>query len=36
VNAHGYQTFGQIFDIDEEEKTIEVKLNPPQQQFSSH
>jgi Carboxypeptidase regulatory-like domain len=36
VNAHGYQTFGQIFDIDEEEKTIEVKLNPPQQQYTSH
>jgi hypothetical protein len=36
VNARGYQTFGQIFDIDEEEKTIEVKLNPPQQQYSSH
>lgn len=36
VNAHGYQTFGQIYDVDEEEKTIEVKLNPPQQQYSSH
>jgi len=36
VNAHGYQTFGQIYDIDEEEKSIEVKLNPPQQQYSSH
>ena len=36
VNAHGYQTYGKIFDIDEEEKTIEVKLNPPQQQYSSH
>ena len=36
INAHGYQTFGQIFDINEEEKTIEVKLNPPQQQYSSH
>ncbi len=36
VNAHGYQTFGQIFDIDEEEKTIPVKLNPPQQQYTSH
>jgi len=36
VNAHGYQTFGQIYDIDEEEKTIEVKLNPPQQQYTSH
>ena len=36
VNAHGFQTYGQIFDIDEEEKTIEVKLNPPQQQYTSH
>ena len=36
VNAKGNQTFGQIFDIDEEEKTVEVKLNPPQQQYSSH
>jgi hypothetical protein len=36
VNAHGFQTFGQIYDIDEEETTIQVKLNPPQQQYSSH
>jgi Carboxypeptidase regulatory-like domain len=36
VNAKGYQTFGKIFDIDDEEKTIDVKLNPPQQQYSSH
>jgi hypothetical protein len=36
VNAHGYQTFGQIYDIDEEEKTVEVKVNPPQQQYTSH
>jgi len=36
VNAKGYQTFGQIYDIDEEEKTVEVKLNPPQQQYTSH
>ena len=36
VIAKGYQTFGQIFDIDDEAKTIEVKLNPPQQQYSSH
>ena len=36
VNAHGYQTFGKIFEIDEEEKTLEVKLNPPQQQYTSH
>ncbi|HXI44325.1 MAG TPA: carboxypeptidase-like regulatory domain-containing protein [Bryobacteraceae bacterium] len=36
VIAKGYQTFGQIFDIDNEAKTIEVKLNPPQSQYSSH
>ena len=36
VNAKGYQTFGKVFDIDEEERTVEVKLNPPQQQYSSH
>jgi len=36
VIAKGYQTFGQVFDVDEEQKTIEVKLNPPQDQYSSH
>jgi hypothetical protein len=36
VNAKGYQTFGQVYDIDEEDKTVEVKLNPPQQQYTSH
>jgi hypothetical protein len=36
VNAKGYQTFGKVFDIDDEEKAIEIKLNPPQQQYSSH
>ena len=36
VNAKGYQTFGKIFGIDSEEQTVEVKLNPPQQQYSSH
>jgi len=36
VIAKGYQTFGQVFNIDDEAKTIEVKLNPPQQQYSSH
>lgn len=30
VIAKGYQTFGQTFEINEEERTIEVKLNPPQ------
>ena len=36
VIAKGFQTFGQIFDIGEEEKTVEVKLNDPQPQFSVH
>lgn len=36
VIAKGYQTFGQKVDVEEEEKTVEVKLNPPQPQFSAH
>ena len=36
VIAKNYQTFGKIFEVDEEEKTIEVKLNPPQPQYSAH
>ena len=31
-----YQTFGQKFDLDQDEKRIEVKLNPPQEQYSAH
>src|SRR3954452_8115335 len=34
VIAKGYQTFGQIFDITDDEKTVDVALNPPQQQYS--
>ena len=36
VNAKGYQTFGKVYQIDEEEKTLEITLNPPQQQYSAH
>lgn len=36
VHADGYQTFGQIFEVYDVEKTIEVTVNPPQQQYSSH
>ena len=36
VIAKGFQTFGQVFQVDETDKTIEVKLNPPQQQYSAH
>jgi Carboxypeptidase regulatory-like domain len=36
IIAKGYQTFGQTFDVNEEEKTVEIKLNPPQKQYSAH
>jgi len=36
VMAKGYQTYGQTYEINEAEKTIEVKLNPPQPQYSAH
>ena len=36
VIAKGHQTFGQVFDVDEEEKTLQIKLNPPQPQYSAH
>ena len=36
VIAKSYQTFGQTFDITEEEKTVEITLNPPQQQYTAH
>ena len=36
VNAKNYQTFGQTFDVQEEERTIEVKLKPPQAQYTAH
>jgi hypothetical protein len=36
VIAKGYQTFGQTFDVAEDERTIQVKLNLPQPQYSSH
>jgi hypothetical protein len=36
VNAKGYQTFGQDFQVEEDEKTLEIKMNPPQPQYSVH
>lgn len=36
IIASGYQTYGQVYEINEEEKTIEIKLNPPQAQYSAH
>jgi Carboxypeptidase regulatory-like domain len=34
VNAKGYQTFGQDFQVEEDERTLEIKMNPPQPQYS--
>ena len=36
VIAKGYQTFGKEFELDQEEQTIQIKLNPPQPQYSVH
>ena len=36
VTAKGYQTYGETVEINEEQKTIEVKLKPPQPQYSAH
>jgi hypothetical protein len=36
ISAKGYQTFGQDFQIDEDEQTLEIKMNPPQPQYSVH
>jgi hypothetical protein len=36
VIAKNYQTFGQTYDVTDDEKTIEIKLSPPQQQYSAH
>jgi Carboxypeptidase regulatory-like domain len=36
VIAKEFQTFGQNFDVDEEEKSLDIKLNAPQPQYSAH
>lgn len=36
VIAKNYQTFGQTIRVDEEEKTVDVRLNAPQPQYSAH
>jgi len=36
VIAKGYQTYGETIEIVEPERTVEVKLKPPQPQFSAH
>lgn len=36
VIAKGYQTFGETFDVEGDEKTLTIKLNPPQPPYSAH
>ena len=36
VIVKNYQTFGQTFEVAEEEKTIDIKLKAPQPQYTSH
>jgi hypothetical protein len=36
IVAKTYQTFGNKYDIDTPEKSIDVKLNRPQDQYSAH
>jgi hypothetical protein len=36
VIAKDYQTFGKDFDVDEEQQTLDIRLNPPQPQYSAH
>lgn len=36
VIANHYQTFGDVFELDQPTQTIAIKLNPPQQQYSAH
>lgn len=36
VVANNYQTTGKQYEIDSDEKTVEVTLNPPQPQYSTH
>jgi hypothetical protein len=35
INAKNYQTFGQTYDLLEDEKTVEIQLLPPQPQYTS-
>ncbi len=36
IIANGYQTYGDTVDVTQPEKTVDIKLNPPQQQYTSH
>src|SRR5258707_6331177 len=36
IIAKNYQMFGETYDVQEEEKTIDIKLKPPQEQYTAH
>jgi hypothetical protein len=36
VIAKGYQTYGETIEVNEPERTVEVRLKPPQAQYSAH
>jgi hypothetical protein len=36
VHAKGFQTFGEVFEVLDAEKTLQVQLKPPQSQYSAH
>jgi hypothetical protein len=36
VITQRYQTYGEKLDVDGEEKTFNITLNPPQKQYSAH
>ena len=36
INAKNYQTFGDTYDIDEDERLVEIVLKEPQAQYSVH
>jgi hypothetical protein len=36
VTAKNHQTFGDTFEVEEDERTIDVVLKPPQPQYSAH
>jgi len=36
VIAKNYQTFGDYVQVDEDQRTVDIKLNRPQKQYSTH
>ena len=36
VIEKNYQTFGQTFNVEQDAQTIDIKLKPPQPQYTSH